>query len=125
MTSRTPSRLHPSCQRFSSGWARSLHEIAQSLRDDAQSIVQVMANTAHMIELPEGLRAFAEEQVRAGKAKSVEEVVLDAVEQKRLEALREALDVGIAQADAGNVVQGPASEIMDRICQRHGATRGE
>ena len=84
-----------------------------------------MANPAHLIELPEDLRAFAEEQVRAGKAKSVEEVVLDAVEQKRLTELREALDVGIAQADAGQVVEGTPADIMERIRQRHGIERDE
>lgn len=84
-----------------------------------------MANPAHMIELPEDLRAFAEQQVRAGKAKSVEEVVLHAVEQKKLEALRDALDLGIAQADAGMVVVGTPSEIMERVRQRHGVARNE
>ena len=86
------------------------------------TLQKAKANPAHMIELPEDLRAFAEEQVRTGKAKSVDEVVRDAVEQRKLEALREALDVGIAQANAGEVVEGTPSEIMDRVRRRHGVT---
>ena len=45
-----------------------------------------MPNTATSIELPDDLKAFAEERVRAGKAATVEEVVPDALEVKRLAA---------------------------------------
>lgn len=84
-----------------------------------------MPSTAATIELPEDLRAFAEERVRAGKAATVEEVVLDALEEKRLAALREALDVGLSQADTGQVVQGTPAELMARVHQRHGLSRSK
>lgn len=80
---------------------------------------------AATIELPEDLRAFAEERVRAGKAATVEEVVRDAMEEKRLAALREALDIGLAQAEAGQVVQGTPAELMARVHQRHGISRNK
>jgi Arc/MetJ-type ribon-helix-helix transcriptional regulator len=48
-----------------------------------------MPNAAATIEIPEDLRAFAEERVRTGKAATVEEVVRDALEEKRLASLRE------------------------------------
>lgn len=84
-----------------------------------------MPSTAATIELPEALRAFAEERVRAGKAATVEEVVLDALEEKRLAALREALDVGLSQGEAGQVVHGTPAELMARIHQRHGVSRNK
>lgn len=84
-----------------------------------------MPNAAIAIELPEDLRAFAEERVRAGKAASVEEVVRDALEEKRLASLREALDIGLTQAEAGQVVRGTPAELMTRIHQRHGVSRNE
>jgi len=84
-----------------------------------------MPNLAATIELPEDLRAFAEERVRAGKAATVEEVVRDALEEKRLAALREALDVGLMQAEAGQVIQGTPRELMARIHQQHGVSRDE
>lgn len=82
-----------------------------------------MPNAAAIIELPEDLRAFAEERVRTGKAANVEEVVRGALEEKRLAALREALDVGLAQAEAGQVIQGTPAELMARVHQRHGLSR--
>lgn len=84
-----------------------------------------MPNAASTIELPEDLRAFAEERVRAGQAATVEEVVRDALEEKRLAALREALDVGLSQAEAGRVIQGTPAELMARIHQRHGVSRSK
>jgi len=84
-----------------------------------------MPNTATSIELPEDLQAFAEERVRAGKADSVEEVVRDALEEKRLATLREALDVGLAQAEAGQVIRGTPAELMARVHQRHGVSRSK
>jgi putative addiction module CopG family antidote len=82
-----------------------------------------MSNPAKPIELPEDLQAFAEERVRSGEAVSVDDVVRDALEEKKLAALREALDVGIAQAEAGRVIKGTPAEIMDRIRRRHGVAR--
>lgn len=60
-----------------------------------------MGNPARTIELPEDLQAFAEERVRAGEYASVADVIRDALEQKKLAALRAALDTGIAELDAG------------------------
>ena len=79
-----------------------------------------MANLAHMIELPEDLQAFAEEQVRAGKAKSVEEVVVDAVERRKLEALRAELDVGIAELDAGRGVGTTPDDLLAEASREAG-----
>jgi putative addiction module CopG family antidote len=84
-----------------------------------------MLNTARSIELPEDLQAFAEERVRSGKADSVEAVVRDALEEKRLATLREALDVGLAQAEAGRVIPGTPAELMARVHQRHGVSRSK
>lgn len=82
-------------------------------------------NAAATVEIPEDLRAFAEERVRSGKAATVEEVVRDALEEKRLASLREALDVGLAQAEAGQVVRGTPSELMARVHERHGLSRSK
>ena len=79
-----------------------------------------MANPAHMIELPEDLRAFAEEQVRAGKAQSVDEVVRDAVKQRQLEALRAELDAGIAELEAGQRVETSTDELMAEASREAG-----
>lgn len=84
-----------------------------------------MSNAAKPIELPEDLQAFAEERVRAGEYASVDEVVRDALEEKKLAVLRAALDVGITQADAGQVIEGTPVEIMESVRKRHGTTRGE
>jgi Arc/MetJ-type ribon-helix-helix transcriptional regulator len=74
-----------------------------------------MPNTAKMIELPPDLQAFAEERVRAGKSGSVDDVVRDALEQKKLSVLREALDVGIAELDAGLGVDTTPDELMAEV----------
>ncbi len=74
-----------------------------------------MANPARTIELPEDLQAFAEERVRAGKYASVAEVVRDALEQKKLAVLREALDAGIAELDAGLGVEATPDELMAEV----------
>jgi Arc/MetJ-type ribon-helix-helix transcriptional regulator len=84
-----------------------------------------MPNAAATIEIPEDLRAFAEERVRTGKAATVEDVVRDALEEKRLATLREAVDVGLAQAEEGQVVKGTPAELMARIHQRHGVSRNK
>jgi Arc/MetJ-type ribon-helix-helix transcriptional regulator len=82
-----------------------------------------MPNSAKTVELAEDLQAFAEERVRAGQSASVGDVVREAVEEKKLAVLREALDVGLAQADAGQVIPGTPAEHMDRIRKRHGMNR--
>lgn len=73
-----------------------------------------MSNPAS-IELPEDLRAFAEECVRAGKNASVADVVRDALEAKKREALRKALDEGIEELDAGLGVETSAEELMAEV----------
>lgn len=75
-----------------------------------------MSNAARKsIQLPDDLRAFAEQRVRAGKSSSVADVVRDAVEQKKLAVLREALDAGIAELDAGTGVETSSEELMDEV----------
>lgn len=74
-----------------------------------------MANPARTIELPEDLQAFAEERVRAGKYASVSEVVRDALEQKKLATLREALDASVAELDAGLGVETTPDDLMAEI----------
>jgi len=74
-----------------------------------------MPNAAEMIELREDLQAFAEERVRAGESASVSDVVRDAMEQKKLAVLREALDLGIAELDAGLGVETTPDELMAEI----------
>jgi Arc/MetJ-type ribon-helix-helix transcriptional regulator len=64
--------------------------------------------------LPEDLRAFAEERVRTGQSTSVAEVVRDALEEKK-RVLREALDAGITELDAGLGVKGSPEELMAEI----------
>jgi putative addiction module CopG family antidote len=77
--------------------------------------IAAMSNSARTIELPEDLQAFAEERVRAGEYASVADVVRDALEQKKLAALREALDVGINELDAGQGVETTPDELVDDI----------
>ncbi len=84
-----------------------------------------MPNAATAVELSEDLQAFVEERVRTGKAATVEEVILEALEEKRLTAVREALGVGLAEAEAGQVIQGTPAELMARIHRRHGLSRGK
>ncbi|HEU4410580.1 MAG TPA: hypothetical protein VFS43_35320 [Polyangiaceae bacterium] len=74
-----------------------------------------MSNAAKTIELPEDLRAFAEERVRAGKGASVEDVVRDALEEKKRSVLREAIDAGVAELDAGEGVEASPDELMDAV----------
>jgi Arc/MetJ-type ribon-helix-helix transcriptional regulator len=74
-----------------------------------------MSNAAKTIELPEDLQAFAEERVRAGEGASVEDVVRDALEEKRRSVLREAIDAGIAELDAGEGVEASPERLMSEI----------
>lgn len=82
-----------------------------------------MSNAAKTIEIPEDFRVFAEERVRSGQAANVEDVVREALEEKKLTALREALDVGLAQGRAEQVIKGTPAEIMERVRRRHGLAR--
>jgi Arc/MetJ-type ribon-helix-helix transcriptional regulator len=74
-----------------------------------------MSKPAKTIELPDDLEAFAKERVRAGQSASVQEVVREAVEAKKLAVLREALDEGIAELDAGLGVETTPDELMAEI----------
>ena len=74
-----------------------------------------MPSTAKTIQLPQDLQAFAEERVRAGLSTSVAEVVREALDEKRRSSLREALDAGIAELDAGRGVTGSPDEIISDI----------
>lgn len=74
-----------------------------------------MSTPTQLIRLPEDLQAFAEERVRAGQNASVAEVVRDALEEKKLVALREALDAGIAELDAGLGMESSIEEFMAEI----------
>jgi Arc/MetJ-type ribon-helix-helix transcriptional regulator len=71
-----------------------------------------MSSAAKIIKLPGDLQAFAEERVRAGKSASVEDVVRDALEEKMYSVLREALDAGMAELDAGEGVEASPEELM-------------
>ena len=81
-----------------------------------------MANTAKTIELPEDLQEFAEERVRTGKSASVADVVRDALEEKKRAVLREALDAGIAELDAGHGVETSPDELMAEVYADVGLT---
>jgi Arc/MetJ-type ribon-helix-helix transcriptional regulator len=82
-----------------------------------------MSNPTRTIELPEDLQAFAEERVRAGKSASVADVVRDALEEKKRAVLREAIDEGIAELDAGLGVQSSPDELMAQVRAEAGLSR--
>ena len=79
---------------------------ARKVREDEN-----MSNAAKKIELPEDLQAFAEERVRAGQSASVEDVV------------KEALEAGIAELDAGRGVRQSPKELMAEIHAELGMKR--
>jgi len=62
-----------------------------------------------------GARAFAEELVRAGQYATIADVVRDALERQKLAILREALDVGIADLEAGAFVEATPEELAKGI----------
>ncbi len=64
------------------------------------------------IELPGDLQAFAEERVRSGMSASVADVVRNAVDEKKLAVLREAVDAGITELDAGEGVETSTEDLM-------------
>jgi len=74
-----------------------------------------MSNAAKTIQLPDDLQAFAEERVRSGHGASVEDVVREALEDKKRAVLREALQEGIAELDAGKGVETSPDELMDEV----------
>jgi Arc/MetJ-type ribon-helix-helix transcriptional regulator len=74
-----------------------------------------MSNTAKTIELPEDLRAFVEERVRSGQSASVADVVRDALEEKKRAVLREGLDAGIAELDAGRGVETSPEDLLAEV----------
>lgn len=67
------------------------------------------------VDLPEDLRAFAEECVRTGKNASIAEVIREALEAKKRAALRESLDVGLAELDAGLVDDSSVEDFMAEV----------
>jgi len=74
-----------------------------------------MSDPAKKIQLPDDLQEFAEERVRAGQSASVDDVVRDAMKEKKLAVLRAALDEGIAELDAGLGVETTPDELMAEI----------
>ena len=72
-------------------------------------------STSATIVLPDDLRAFAEECVRAGKNTSVADVVREALEAKKREALRDALAEGIDELDAGDGVETSIDALMVEV----------
>ena len=81
-----------------------------------------MSNAAKTVELPEDLQAFAEERVRSGKSASVADVVRDALEEKKRAVLREALEAGIAELDAGHGIETSPDELMAEVFADVGLT---
>ena len=81
-----------------------------------------MSNTAKTVELPEDLQAFAEERVRSGKSACVADVVRDALEEKKRAVLREALEAGIAELDAGHGIETSPDELMAEVFADVGLT---
>lgn len=74
-----------------------------------------VSNPARTVELPEDLQAYAEECVRSGQHSSIDDVVRDALEQKKLAALRRALDEGIVELDAGLGVETTPDDLLAEI----------
>jgi hypothetical protein len=74
------------------------------------------------IVLPNELEAWAEAEVAAGRAKSVEQLAADALEdyRRRLEDFRRSLDEAVAEADANGWLT--HEEVFDALRRRHPAT---
>jgi hypothetical protein len=79
-----------------------------------------MRRNTETITLPEDPQVFAEERVRADQNASVAEVVYDAIQEKKLSALREALDAGIAELDAGLGLESSVEDFMAEIDRETG-----
>lgn len=87
-----------------------------------------MSDDNRTLELPEDLAAFAQSQVDTGHYGSLVEVVRDAFgllqsRSEKVDELRAALDVGIAQLDAGQSKRGTPRELMEGIRSDLGLTR--
>jgi len=67
------------------------------------------------ITLPKDFQEFAEERVREGKNASVDEVARGAFQELKLRALRDALNEGLAELDAGLVEESTVEELMAEI----------
>lgn len=67
------------------------------------------------IDLPDDLRAFAEECVRTGKNTSIADVVREALEAKKRQALSDALEAGLTELDAGIGVEQSVDELMAEV----------
>jgi Arc/MetJ-type ribon-helix-helix transcriptional regulator len=72
----------------------------------------VLLHAAKSIEIPEDFLVYAEERVRSGQAASVEDVVREALNEKKLADLRAELDAGVTELDAGNSVRGSAKDLI-------------
>jgi antitoxin ParD1/3/4 len=79
------------------------------------------------VKLPAEIAAFLDREVEAGSYASASDAVVDSLrllerekasEQARLEALREALAVGLADARAGRFAARPLSEILGPTAAR-------
>jgi antitoxin ParD1/3/4 len=72
------------------------------------------------VDLPEDLREFVDEQIRSGRYASAAEVLRDAFaalrhRHERLDGLRSALGIGIAQLDNGDYMEGTPGELAQAL----------
>jgi Arc/MetJ-type ribon-helix-helix transcriptional regulator len=81
-----------------------------------------MPNAAKIV-LPADLQAFAEEHVRTGKSASVDDFVREVLEEKKRALLRDAIDDGIVELDAGLGVETSPEELMAEVCVEAAVTR--
>lgn len=79
-----------------------------------------MADPATLVDLPDDLRAFAEERVRTGKNASVAEVVRVALEEEKRASLQEAIDEGLADLAGGDGVDATPEELMAEVRREAG-----
>jgi predicted transcriptional regulator len=70
---------------------------------------------AATIELPADLQAFAEERARTGKSASVADFVREVLEEKQRAVLRDAIDEGVTELDAGRGVESSPQELMAEV----------
>lgn len=80
----------------------------------------MMPKTSAIVELAGDLQAFAEECVRAGYNTDVAEVVLDALNEKRMTMLVTAIDEGIKELDAGLGNGRTSDEFIFEVCANLG-----
>lgn len=77
-----------------------------------------MASAARRIPVRKDLIEFAEELVRTGKNASVQDVVREALEDKRRAAFDAAIAEGEADIAAGRYIEGTPKEIIAGIVAR-------